>query len=311
MNYTLKVLVLAKTPDIAIDKPRFESLKRARNALTEAFAIEEKYELLLSNLLELQDEQLSIASRYMLRGNVEYSDFFEMRLSLNRRIVNLLTSTRLYIDHLGGHVRVLSSNGTDISTTVARYISDEYDTSFEYRLMEALRNHVQHRGLVVHSAPIGGKWTGDSESKQLEYGFNAFVHKDTLSDNEKFKKSVLEEMPEKVNLIHAIKCYVGSLTKIHAKVRELIDRTVVDSRGTIQGAIDEYAEVNDGKSIGLSAIRHEGPISANSIAERVPLLLDWDDVRLRLAKRNKKVPNLGLRYVSGITYNNSLHRTSR
>ena len=47
--------------------------------------------------------------------------------------------------------------------------------------------------------------------------------------------------------------------------------------------------------VGLHAIcLHE-----NRIVESVSLLLDWDDVRIELSKRNSELVNLRNRYVSG------------
>lgn len=311
MKYMLKKLVLDRTPDIPINEDRFESLKKARKTLTEVFSIEEKYELLLSNFLDFIKEPLILSAENMVREEVSYSGYFDIRLSLNRRIVNLLTSSKMYIDHLLGHIQVFASMDEKVKDTVKGYLSEKYDISFEYRFMEAIRNHVQHRGLVVHSTPIGGMWKEEEDIKQMEYGINIYAQKKILAENRKFKKSILKEMPEKVELQYASKVYVSHLNDIHIKVRNKVKDIVDTSRGVLQDAILEYSEACSGHAIGLNAVSYKVEDEKLIIIEEVPILLDWDDVRIELEKRNKKIINLSKRYVSGNTYNKALHKTSR
>lgn len=113
-------------------------------------AIEENYELLLSNYLDLEKECLNVAVDYMVRTSTDYTDLFNIRLAFNRRIVNLLTSTRLYKDQIQKYIGACTPNDKNILKRVKKLFSDEEDC-FEYRFMEALRNHVQHSGLAVRS----------------------------------------------------------------------------------------------------------------------------------------------------------------
>ena len=205
MKYVLKTMVLGRTPDISISADRFKLLKEAKKTLSEAFAIEEKYELLLSNFLELHKEPLALASENMLRQRFDYAGFFDIRLAMNRKIVNLVTSTKLYLDHLLAHTKHFASSGENIEDIIRAYISEEYDGHFEYRFMEALRNHVQHKGLAVHLTPIGGNAKSYDETRLLEHSVSAYSVKKYLEENRKFKKSVLNEMPEKVELLWASK----------------------------------------------------------------------------------------------------------
>src|SRR5262245_5133446 len=99
-TFYVKKGVLGDVPEIEISSDEFSNLERAKTVLTSAFAIEEKYEILVSNLFELEIELLRSAANNMLRHNSSYSDFFDIRSILNTRIVNLLTSARLYVDQL-------------------------------------------------------------------------------------------------------------------------------------------------------------------------------------------------------------------
>jgi hypothetical protein len=60
MDYILKINSLGTFPEIKIDTVRFEKIKEAREILTNALAIEEKYELLLQNYLEFEKGLLAV-----------------------------------------------------------------------------------------------------------------------------------------------------------------------------------------------------------------------------------------------------------
>ena len=49
MKYIAKIWALGKFPEIKLDKDRYESLRVARTILVGARAIEEKFDILLSN----------------------------------------------------------------------------------------------------------------------------------------------------------------------------------------------------------------------------------------------------------------------
>src|SRR4029453_12971123 len=105
MKYILRKDVRNEVPEITITEADYVAYKASRNALLNGFAIEEKYEILISNYLECENEILVAASAAsMVRNHIGYSDFFGFRLGLNLRLVNLLTSVRLYIDQVGQHV---------------------------------------------------------------------------------------------------------------------------------------------------------------------------------------------------------------
>lgn len=76
MKYTIHSWELG-TFDIGENK--FNKLKQAKNCLSAALAIVEKYELLLSNYLDLEKECLSVTTDYMVRTSTDYFKFFDIR----------------------------------------------------------------------------------------------------------------------------------------------------------------------------------------------------------------------------------------
>jgi hypothetical protein len=104
MKYLLRLRTLGQHPEIEIDQDRFFCLKRSKVVLDEALAFEEKYEMVIYNYLDLEKEVADVSLSSMVRSIHGYAGFFDARLSLNVRLVNLLTWVRVYTDQLAGHL---------------------------------------------------------------------------------------------------------------------------------------------------------------------------------------------------------------
>lgn len=295
MRYFLTVDSISAGPQIEIDQERYESCTQAKTILAECLDIEENYEILVANYLELEKQILDITITSMVREHIGYSDFFDVRLALNIRLVNLLTSARLYCDQLFHCTKVSLSHLGGPKEVIKPMCAREYGENPMYRFMEELRNHVQHRGLPVHWTSTSGRWTSLGEDGLLEYSMDLGVQRKLLEEAGKFKKNVLREMPDKVDLKTASRSYVESLSKVHLEVRALIQDRVRKSRLTIEEARDEYGKVYKENVLGLCIQVTDGA----SITETVPLFLAWDDIRLKLQKRNQSLANLKKRYATG------------
>ena len=106
---------------------------------------EEKFELVINNFLELEDNvHRGILENMVLRGRrIEW--FNEQRNTLNRRLYNLLSGCRSYIDYVKQYSNAILGNFDFLSEA----FSSHYDNHFSYRLMEALRNFVTHGGFLT------------------------------------------------------------------------------------------------------------------------------------------------------------------
>lgn len=297
MRYVVRKRVLGAVPGFEVSHEEFLGLSEAREILTNAFAIEEKYEIILSNLLDLEKELLSLAATEILRQSSDYSDFYAVRAVLNVRMVNLLTAAKLYLDQLPQHACKCLPTNPDAKEKIHSYCSEEYDSRFEYRFMEALRNYVQHRGIPVHFTSHGGAWTSRDRDGFLEYCVDIGAQRAYLEEDGKFKRSVLEEIThDVVDLKACARVYIESISTINHRTRELVSESVKEARTIIEQCHERYAAVYDGALVALAALA----LDENDRIERtIPLLLDWDDVRVELQKRNRRLSNLVRQYATG------------
>ncbi|MGZ8252276.1 MAG: hypothetical protein ACXWT7_08015 [Methylophilaceae bacterium] len=297
MKYILRKAVLDPVPELEITPKAYADLKSARNVLTNAFAIEEKYEIVISNFLDLEKQLLVIAVTNSVRSTLNYAEFFDTQSVLNIRLVNLLTGTRLYLDQLQQHVESCAPKQPNIKDLVKTRCSKEYDDFFEYRFMEALRNHVQHRGIPIHFIDQKSQWTSFKDDGLMEFSVHIFAQRKYLEEDEKFKKAILNEISKNIDLIATSRKYIESISAINEFVRESIKESVLLARETIESAHNSYKQVYTESLVGICAME----INNGQEISSVPLLLDWDDVRIQLQKRNKQLINLTKRFVSSKT----------
>jgi hypothetical protein len=141
----------------------------------------------------------------------------------------------------------------------------------------------------------GGKWTSLNHDGFLEYYMELASERRYLGEDPNFKRKVLAELDEKIDLKAAARSYVESISNVHESARTMIAQSVSRARELIEDAHRRYAAVYSGTLVGLSAyqLTDDGQVSA------IPLLLDWDNVRVKLQKQNRKLINLRKRYVTG------------
>lgn len=291
MTPYLRQNIIGHAPKLPISEKLFQELAVARTVLTAAFALEESYDLLLRNYVEVEGELLTAAASNAIRDLNEYQDFFELRSTINRRVVNLLTATRLYLDQAPQRLADCAADPAKARSEFKLRTNEHYDTTFSYRFLETLRNHVQHCGLAVHSVTHGIKRV----SEGLEISVQPYAEQRYLVADGVIKKKILDEMPEKVLLTLAMREYLQCIGDLHMLVRSHIADHVSKARQLVGAQISRYVSENDGETTGLSAFR----LDAHGQLESIALFLDWDDVREKLATRNSGLVGLGQRFVTG------------
>ncbi|MFM2448226.1 MAG: hypothetical protein RIS44_676 [Pseudomonadota bacterium] len=287
--------IIGNAPELPITEEQFKELAEARIVLAAAFALEESYDLLIGNYVEVEEELLSAAARAAVRDINEYQDLFELRSTINRRVVNLLTTTRLYLDQAPQRLADCAEYPDRARHEFKLRTSEHYDGFFSYRFLDALRNHVQHCGLAVHRMRHVRKWIGEGGERAMEISVQPFAERRYLAMDGGFKKKILDEMPAEVVLTLAMREYMQCIGNLHMLVRRHVADRVSRSRQLVDAQISRYEKENDGATIGLTAFRFD----PDGQQESLPLFLDWDDVREKLVSRNSGMVALGKTYLTG------------
>src|SRR5882672_4620600 len=151
MEYGLTRLVIGSAAMDPISERDYSELATAKTGLLEALFLEEKFDLVVENFLELETELLSSTARYMVHGKADYGWFQIERNLINRRLLNLLSVCRGYLDFSRSLGRNLLANEPERAAQFEGGFGKHYDATFGYRVMEAMRNYVQHRGSPIHA----------------------------------------------------------------------------------------------------------------------------------------------------------------
>ena len=98
MKYLLTERTLGSSVTIKITEQEYKKIKTAKNNLLEIFYIEEKFDILIGNYLEFELDLLKYAAHHMVRGSGTHTELHRGLNQITRRIINLLSTGRLYLD---------------------------------------------------------------------------------------------------------------------------------------------------------------------------------------------------------------------
>lgn len=282
-TYVLEQRIIGRRKTVTITEDEFLALENARHVLSEALEFEQRYELLVGNFIAMELAITELCLRSTVEPQYAYSDIARVIQETNRHIVNLLTAARSYIDQVKQDFKMLPLNPTFFEA-VKTLLREEYDSSLEYRFMEALRNYTQHCAFPA---------TGFSDAAVLDHDANGWAEsltisasKEELFQDKEFKQKFLEALPAKIDLRHYGRGYVRCLGKAHIALRSLVDPMVVESRNLLDTTIKTYSDGGAHPTVGLGARR------LGTQPQDIPVLTDWDDVRLKLAKKNSSPVDL-------------------
>lgn len=234
----------------AIDRATFEKVKKAKQTCLFALEIEEKFTLLFDNFAELEVDLLRLAEHSLIWMDSprEHGESMQDRLLLDRRIVNLLTSCRLYLDQSEHGLSMLFGNPSDRLRAFKESRRNLYDSHWGYRFMEALRNHVQHASLAAHTITHGGFLSSGAGSDYFEYTVYPQASARALLENPEFKRHVLDDCPqdrEHIDLRTPIREYMSCFVSLHQKLRDMVAPFVASSRQDYESAVEEFAMIDE------------------------------------------------------------------
>ncbi len=148
MEYELIPLFRPGDDRISLTVEEYQRLSRAKKALVATIGIEQKFDLLLENYVEYESELLNLGLRLLAFRDTQWHAFQEESLGVTRRLVNLLSAARLYVDQTRHDLSRIFGKDHEICAAVKQASAQRYDANFGFRFMGTLRNAVQHRSIA-------------------------------------------------------------------------------------------------------------------------------------------------------------------
>jgi hypothetical protein len=301
MSWGLTREVLGCPPFLPLAEAEFSTLKAAQLNILLALRVEEKFDALLQNYADYEREILSLTLEHSLFQEIDWSRCIGDLQAINRRLANVLTMARTYLDHTKQDASAIFASGDATIDEFDTELRCAYDSLLGYRVMEALRNHMQHCGFPIGGISYPSEWLGTvpSDQARLRYRITVHLDMDGLTENRKFKNTILNELEgsnsadRDVGIL--LRQYVEGLSRAHERLREMWAKTLATCEQTIVEAIERYRTFGDGIVAGLAAVS----LGANKkVRERTQI---FDDPIKRLSylrKKNAILTNISRRYIS-------------
>jgi hypothetical protein len=293
--------VLGSSLLIDIDETEYCKVKRYKKCLTESLEIEEKFDIVIENYKEFELELLKIGLDDVLLSNQDWHYYISSRRLISRKFSNLLSACRLYLDQTKHHLSFLfMDEQTDIED-IKKFISEQYDSFFSYRLLEALRNHMQHAGLPISTASSHKRIELTDNFSQVSTTITPVLVIDELYQSKKFKKQVLNELNQnekRYDLKPDVRKYIECLFLINQVIRKKLDGHYQKWLASLNDITERYISQSneDNPTIGLCAFkRNEDEFQ---VLERVYLFLECVNHRENLIKKNNSFSNLSNLFIT-------------
>lgn len=262
-TYLLSAHMLGSKQSLPITIDQYLELLHSRDILYDISSFEEKFFAICEHFRELEEFVFRTTFSSLLYFRMSAPDIHSTKAEFGRLTAALLSAVRLYLDSVCSHAKALSNGGLD-KATIKVVSAKEYDSSFCYRVMEAIRNHAQHQAFPVHSVAFGRKW--DEGHETLNYSVDFYFDVKQVNDN-KFKsvtKSEIEDSGEKVDLKSCVRSYFFSVCNMHDEYRRLFKVYQQNAEANLRHWQDVWLkQFPDGKLIGIAACRFKGEFPNN------------------------------------------------
>lgn len=300
MEYGLMRLAGATQSFLPITVAEYEELRGAKVGLLHSLAVEEKFDHVVENFLELETALLQTALAFMVHPDLGSHRFHRERTLLDRRLMNLLTAVKTYVDQVPSHVEGVAP---EAKSRVQAAIVAERDGRCGYRVTLALRNYVQHHDSLVHLVSYGSRLPDAVPGTRVEFTVNPYVHPERLRFDERMNKwdqavlDGLRERGEQVELRPLVRDCLEGLWAIHSRVRVEVAQSNQDLEVVLRAAEAKYRErcPEEESSLGLAAVVRG---SDEMRLEEVPLTWEFTGYRAYLETKNTALAGLGRRYVT-------------
>jgi hypothetical protein len=257
-----------------ITQQQFVELAKSKDVLSEVFAKEKIYNIILMNYYEFEKESFEINLTDEIFQS-DYSDFSEYLSKIEQRILNLLSSITLYLDSFKDdlkdkYIEELKNEYQQILQTINEILENEQ----QIKLMKYLRNHIQHNGLLVTNFSFDGKKISD-ELREETFRFE--IDKNTIKARG-FKIDEFTNFDEKIDLKRTIRVYMDFISQVHKQFRDLTNEKTTNARSKFENIFDQYSQY---KHLCIAQKIN------NEIKNEIQILLHWDDIRVEMIKKNR------------------------
>lgn len=251
--------------ELELTEDEFDMVRKTYLTNQKLLALEEKYLLILQNYAELERSFHELALASLLFCHKDWSESLNDILLVNGKLLNLLSSTKAFLDQAPQHLNDIFGENSKESEKFVSATHVEFDSSFEYRILSAVRNQVQHSEFPVQLLQIGGQWQIDLGEKTLcRQKATAFINLAELALNPSIRKKTREELVgsglDQIDLKALVRSYLSSMARLHEQIRQSVENKAIMSQTFVTSLIARFEQSGGGTSTGLHVISTCGAV---------------------------------------------------
>jgi hypothetical protein len=301
MKYLIYQLNSKSSSEKLINETDYHEILISRSCLLEISLFEEKYNFIIENYIEFEKELLNISTQMMVLQIIDPVEMRECKNNLSRRIANLLTTCTMYLDSCQHHMKTILCNQKEIDEKIDQLKNTQYDNILGYRVIEALRNHTQHRGFPIHNALFSYSLTAD-EPHLHRHSVIPVLDLSELEKNKKFKTAILHELKSLskkfiFDMRIFIRDYIEAISNIHKILREMYEEKFIESENKLKNIVINNVS-DSGFNYYLSGVSLLSIDENGEMINRQTLYSGFLENLYNYRKQNTSLINLRKRYSS-------------
>jgi hypothetical protein len=298
MQYGITRTVMSCERFLEISPNEFELGKMAARSLAKVLDIEQKLNIVLDNYFEFESELMLLSLQDILFAGRTWSSFQTERDKINRRLINLLTTCRLYEDQILHNVNSIYGTKLGKAALVKKRMSQEYDSNLGCRVLKALRNYVQHRALPIYHLTYGRSRLEYESGPHGKHTITPTLSVAKLKEEGGFKRSVLKELEAEGNLIDLkplIRLYMESIGRLHLFIRDLLADDISKWDSKILEIQKSFRDGSAEDQLGLVIVSRD---DEGTTVESIFIIEDVIKYRKWLTRKNRSLTRYNFHFVS-------------
>ena len=314
MKFAINPLIGSTSQLQNIDEDEYQKIINARKCVLDILFFEAKFAYIIDNFYELETEALK--KTLPILGSFEsVSQIVDDTHIFNRRIMNLLTTSRSYLDQASSDLKDIIVNNDNLGQKFNKKSEQLREESFIYYFFWEFRNYIQH-----HSVPLSGNSrignTIDQENivtgikrrvyeRTLEFTINVkelqddpeffkYARKPKASSEKKSHLEKLNNFTDKLNIRPLIREYVSLLAEIHEEFRKQLALPFQQSETLLRDKIEYYCQNKNPESCFEICKKDE----AGNLIERFDIFLRPIERREKMLQKYSKLDAIVHQYVT-------------
>jgi hypothetical protein len=300
MNYSITRLAGGQHISVSITEEEFARVKKAKVNYLIIIGIEEKLDLLLENYVEFESGLLSLSLRRAVFSDFDWGGLMDDIQATNRRLANLLMSIRLYTDQVKRSASALFGRNGETTVALLKDLEEQRGNSLGLRVLEELRNHIQHRDLPIQHLTHNRARSDSATGVKIRHSVKPALLIASLKEDPRFDRHVLRDLEEKggttVAVVPFVREGIEAICQVHQRLRTLADSATASWCNILQDVLARGREIlgEDLTALGVVAEDDE-----ERCVESEQVFAELLQRRGVLLKKNSNLSRLSLRFVSG------------